>query len=348
MTIRYSEFEATLAKRQFHSNYLLLSTDACLLELAKQLLIRELESASEAQAAVTALDLDETPVEELLNAAQSFSMFAPRQVIVVHGVMKLRETQGRRLAQYFADPNPQTMLVFLAGELDRDQRKKKIFEILTAGAKVVELAPLDGGEAAQWLQRRAQQRGCAIEPDAVRFLLELQGNDLGRLQQELEKALLYAGSEKQITLGMVEAVSGFAAGHTLSEFIGAIVSKNHVKALGLVGEIFFTGRETGLAFWWFGQQLRQWLQFQELAGRVPTGEIGRRVGVFYPSVASRIEKQSRGFSRQSLLRALSRLAAVDDKLKSSSVDTRFTMELLVHELASQTWFTPPEVPMGGP
>ena len=39
-----------------------------------------------------------------------------------------------------------------------------------------------------------------MEPDAIRFLLDLQGTDLGRLQQEVEKAVLYAGSEKRITL----------------------------------------------------------------------------------------------------------------------------------------------------
>jgi Mrp family chromosome partitioning ATPase len=38
------------------------------------------------------------------------------------------------------------------------------------------------------------------------------------------------------------------------------------------------------------------------------------------------------FSKPSLLKAISRLADVDDKMKRSSTDTRFTMELLVHEL----------------
>ncbi len=130
--------------------------------------------------------------------------------------MKLREHQGKRLAQYFSNPNPQTIALFLAGDLDRDQRKKKIFEILSSGTHVVELAPLEPREVAAWLQHQAKARDCTLEPDAIRFLLDLQGTDLGRLQQELEKAVLYAGSEKRITLSVVEAVSGFAAGpHTV-------------------------------------------------------------------------------------------------------------------------------------
>jgi DNA polymerase-3 subunit delta len=280
------------------------------------------------------LDLDETSVEELVNSAQSLSMFAPRQLLLVKGVMKLREHQGKRLAQYFSNPNPQTVVIFLAGDLDRDQRKRKIFDILSLGTQVVELAPLDTGQTTEWIEQQAGARGCSIESEAIRFLLDLQGTDLGRLRQEVEKALLYAGAEKRITLAMVEAVSGFAAAHTLFEFLDAIAAKKKARALELVEEIFFTGKETGLAFWWFGQQLRQWLQFKELAGKTPAGVIGKQVGVYNPSAAQRMQEQAKRFSRRHLFRAVDRLATVDHKVKSSSIDARFTMELLVHELTT--------------
>jgi DNA polymerase III subunit delta len=227
-----------------------------------------------------------------------------------------------------------TVALFLAGDLDRDQRKKRIFEILSLGTHVVELAPLNSREVTERLQRQASDRGCKLDTEAVRFLLDLQGTDLGRLQQEVEKALLYAGAETQITLSMVEAVSGFAAGHTLFEFLDAVAAKNKARALELVEEIFFTGKEAGLAFWWFGQQLRQWLQLRELAGKAPAAVIGKQVGIYNPSAAQRMQDQSKRFSRQSLLKALQRLANVDDKIKSTSVDTRFTMERLVHELTN--------------
>jgi len=332
MPIRYTDFEASLTKRKFHANYFLFGADPFLIELALKGLTRAMEEANAGQVATVIQDLDESSVEEFLNTAQSLSMFAPRQLLVVKGAMKLREHQGKRLARYFSDPNPQTVALFLAGDLDRDQRKKKVFEILSSGTHVVELAPLNYREVTDWLQRQAGARGCKMDPEAIRFLLDLQGTDLGRLQQDVEKALLYAGAETQITLSTVEAVSGFAAGHTLFEFLDAIAARNKARALELVEEIFFTGKETGLAFWWFGQQLRQWLQLKELAGRAPAAAIGKQVGIYNPSAAQRMQEQAKRFSRQTLFNAIQRLASVDDKVKSSSLDTRFTMELLVHEL----------------
>jgi DNA polymerase-3 subunit delta len=334
MSIRYSEFRASLAKGRFHANYFLFGPDPFLIELATHDLTRALEEDSRAPIAKIPLDLDGTSVEELVNSAQSLSMFAPKQLLLVKGVMKLREHQGKRLVQYFSNPNPQTVVLFLAGDLDWDQKKKRIFEILSSGTYVVELAPLDEREVSDWLHERVKAQGCTMEEAAVRFLLALQGTDLGRLQQEVEKALLYVGDQKRITLSAVDAVSGFAAGHTLSEFLDAIAARNKTRALELVEEIFFTGKETGLSLWWFGQQLRQWLQFKELAGKVPAAMIGKQAGVYNAGNAQKMQEQAKRFSRASLFRAIQRLASVDDKIKSTSLDTRFTMELLVHELTT--------------
>jgi DNA polymerase-3 subunit delta len=332
MITRYSDFEASLQKGRFYPTYFFFGSDAFLIEQAWRALARAVEAKNQAQSSLVTLDLDEVSLDELLNSAQSLSMFAPRQLILVKGAMKLRENQGKRLASYFANPNPQTVLIFLAGDLDRDQRKKRIFEILNSGTKVVELAPLEARELTAWIERHLGSRGFSIDAAGIDFLLEVQGNDLGRLHQELEKAMVYAGPERLLNQPILEAVSGFAAGHTLSEFIEAVTSRNKRKALGLIGEIFFSGKETGLAFWWFGQQLRQWLQFNELAGRIPPSIIRKQAGIYNPVAATKVMNQARQFSRPSLLRALGRLAEVDDKMKGSSVDAQFTMELLVHEL----------------
>jgi len=334
MLIRNSDFEAHLAKRKFYPNYFIFGADTFLIERAVKGLLRALEETSQGQIEPIILDLDESSLDGLLNIAQSLPMFAPKQLLVVKSVLKLREHQAKRLIPYFSDPNPQTVGVFLAGDLDKDQRKKRIFEILSSGTRVVELAPLEANEVEEWMRQETNARGRSIETEALRFLLELQGSDLGRLQQEVEKAILFAGTEKRITLSMVEAVSGFAAGHTLVEFLEAIVNKNKARALELIEEIFFRGKETGLAFWWFGQQLRQWLQFKELAGKMPAAVIGRQAGVYNSSAALRLQEQAKRFSRQSLLQAVHCLASVDDKTKNTNTDTRFTMELLVHELMS--------------
>ncbi len=334
MLTSYSDFERSLQRGRFDANYFLFGPDPYLLESARNALIQALERAHGGGALTEALDLDDASIDDVLNAARSLSLFGSHQIVQVRGVMKLRDTPCKKLADYLSNPNPTATLIFYAGELDRDQRKKKIYENLSTLTKVVELAAPDRRTIKEWMRSLGNKEGFSVEPEALDFVMEMQGNELGRIIQEIEKARLYAGQSAPITLSMVEATSGFSGDHDLFEFLDAVCSKNRQKALRLVGEIFFEGRESFLAFWWFGLRLRQMLQVQELSGKLSPQLISRQVGIFPVRTAEKLLAQSKNFSRATLEKALYRLGTVDDKIKRSSVDTRFLMERLVHELAS--------------
>ena len=334
MLTTFSDFERGLQRGQFGANYFLFGPDPYVLESARNALIQAIERAHGGGGLANTLDLDDVSIDEVLNAARSLSLFGSHQIVQVRGVMKLRDTPCKKLADYLSKPNPTATLVFYMGELDRDQRKKKIFEILSTLTKVVELAAPDRRAITDWIRSMGNKEGFSVEQDALDFVMEMQGNDLGRIIQEIEKARLYGGQQTPITLSIVEATSGFSGDHDLYEFLDAVCSKNRQKAMRLVGEIFFEGKESFLAFWWLGLRLRQMLQVQELSGKLSSQLISRQVGIFPARTAEKLLVQSKSFSRTTLQKALYRLGTVDDKIKRSSVDSRLLMERLVHELTS--------------
>ncbi len=334
MPTPYLEFERTLERERLALNYFLFGPDPFLVESARDALLLAAEKAHGGGAIVERLDLDDVSIEDVLTTARSLSMFGSHQILVVRGVIKLRDTQGKKLADYLEDPNPTATLVFVAGEVGADQRKKKIFELLTSKTRAVELAALDRKGITEWIRSRGTREGFTVEKEALNFVVETQGNDLGRILQEIEKARLFGGQTHQVTLTMVEASAGFSGEHHLFEFLDAVGSKNKPVALRLVEEIFFANRESFLAFWWFGTRLRQMLQLKELSGKSSPDSIARQVGIFHRPTAEKVILQSKNFSRGALEKALYRLGTVDDKIKRSSVDARFLMERLVHELAS--------------
>lgn len=334
--MKISEFVPSLRKKLPH-NIFIFGSDSHFVEQAKQSLAKALTESLSGDLISTTLDLEDAPVEELINFANCLPMFATRQLIQVKGVMKLREAQAKKLGEYFKSPNPSTYLVFIAGELDRDQRKKKVFETLRQGINIVEITPLDARELSQWICERFVKEGFSVDPDVPRFLIDLQGNDSGRLNQEIEKAILYASSEKAVTLETVQATSGFGCDHTLNEFIDALSAKDKQKALRLLGEILATGKEIGLAVWWLGQQLRWLLQFKELAGKSSPAGIAKQIGAYrantnYNEFANRLMSQAKQFQTKTLIQAIDRLATVDDRIKKSSLDTNLLMEMLVYDL----------------
>ncbi len=110
------------------------------------------------------------------------------------------------LEAYLANPSPECVLVFVAG--DGLKRTLKPVQLLEKHAVVVECDPLaDAGDGMAWARAQAASEGVRIEPGAARLLARLAGGDITRLRAEFERALLFASGEGIITEAAVQEVA---------------------------------------------------------------------------------------------------------------------------------------------
>jgi DNA polymerase III delta subunit len=162
-------------------------------------------------------------IGELLSAARTLPMMAPRRLLIVHEAERLlsprkaKDDEGEgpgtpgavdkkrsktltpieELEQYFESPEPMTTLVFVSGGVDANRR---LVKLLRKHGTSVDCGSLESpGEASRWIQKRLEADGLTIEPRAVTLLLETTGVSLGRIRAELDKIVLYAAGEKVVT-----------------------------------------------------------------------------------------------------------------------------------------------------
>jgi DNA polymerase-3 subunit delta len=122
------------------------------------------------------------------------------------------------LEEYVKRPEPMTVLVFVAADVDRQRR---IYKALQKSATIVECWGLKGSRdgrvdlreaarAAEALVKQAvSSAGQAIDPAASRLVAARAGTDISRLRSDVERLLLYAAGKPKITLQDVqEVVSG--------------------------------------------------------------------------------------------------------------------------------------------
>lgn len=122
------------------------------------------------------------------------------------------------LEEYVKRPEPMTVLVFVAADVDRQRR---IYKALQKSATIVECWGLKGGKdgrvdlrdaarAAETLVKQAvASAGQTIDPAASRLVAARAGTDISRLRSDVERLLLYAAGKPKITLQDVqEVVSG--------------------------------------------------------------------------------------------------------------------------------------------
>ncbi len=315
-------------------NHFILGPDPYLVEGAKNKLVKSIRDRVQEEVSLLGFDLEEQTMDELLAIARTLPLFARRQIIHVRGVLKLRENQAKRLGEYMENPSPSTVLIFTAGAADKEDRKRKIFQILAGSTKLVEVLAWSEAEMRVKVGARLKKSGFQISEEALDFLLEAVGSDLGRISHEIEKLTLLVWEEKQITLNHVMDTLGYSRQHSVFEFIDALAVKNKVRALQLANELMSDSSQALQVIALMHRLFRQLIQMKELSGHMGAGEIARQIGMYgVPHfVLERRLQQSEQFSYQALVRAVCQLGMLDDRIKRSSIDTKVFTEQLIHEL----------------
>ena len=244
----------------------------------------------------------------IVDAVRTLPMMAPRRVVVVMQAETIlapkRESEAaaramEQLEALLKAPEPTATLVLVATTIDK---RSRIFKLLLKQAAIVECGVLENSaDAERWLQNRVAAAGAAIDPAAARLVAQRAGVDVKRLRADVERLLLYALGQKQITLEDVRAVIGPAALQDDWAMTNAI--------------------ETGQT----GEALRQLALI--LDGGAPAekvlGQIGWVVRAKFPALAP-----------AELKPAVEALFRTDVDLKRSAGDARILLERLVVELCA--------------
>jgi DNA polymerase-3 subunit delta len=354
-------FLAELASDRRRPGYVLLGSEAYLAQLCRRGAIEALLPGDLRDFCLHDLDLGQTSIFEALDLAQTPSLMAPFQLLLLRNVKTLygrgqKKEEFAALDQYFRSPNPQALLLFLADHITLPQdvrrmdmtdkeRAEKIRETLGDLCGIVELQQVSDDDATQWVLRTTQARGIAFTPDAARELVDALSADMLTMAGEVEKLILYAEAmqRKTVELTDVETMVAAAKQRSLYELTDAITLRDAPRALALLsgmlnasegGEDAAIGHVFSLA-----KTYRQMLILNEKQVRDQRAiwQVlwpGFRVAPF--AADALIAQARRVRDRSELTRGLRQIAQADLELRSGPADKRLVLERLVLRLAGAT------------
>ncbi len=227
---------------------------------------------------------------------------------------------------------PTTNLVFMERTIRRDN---PLLRSLASVAKVREYRPLTGDVLQGWITKRVAETGGSIGKQAVRKLVDLVGGNLWMLSGELEKLTIYAG-ENAIDEGMVEVVVAYSRETNVFRAVDAILGGHSSNAMRLVGSLRESGAEVSYVVTMLARQLRLILVLQELlAQRVPTGELGQRLGLTAEFAVRRTQEQARRYTQEQVVRMYRQLLITDLAIKRGELGDQLALEMLVAQLSEE-------------
>lgn len=171
-------------------------------------------------------------VEEVISNAKRYPMMAEKQVVIVKEAQDLHKTI-ENLVSYAENPQPSTVLVICYKYKKLDARKK-LSKAIKKNGVLFESKKLYENQVPDWIRRVLAGKGYTITEKAAQMLTEFLGNDLGKVNNELEKLQLILAPGEQITPQIIEENIGISKDFNNFELQNAIGSRNIKKAFTIV------------------------------------------------------------------------------------------------------------------
>lgn len=171
-------------------------------------------------------------VEEIISNAKRYPMMAEKQVVIIKEAQDLSRTI-ENLSVYAANPQPTTVLVLCYKYKTVDKRKKLAKEIAKTGV-VFESKKIYEDKVPDWIKRVLAGKGHTITPKGAQMLVEFLGNDLGKINNELEKLRLILKPGQQITPQIIEDNIGISKDFNNFELQKAIGERDIKKAFAII------------------------------------------------------------------------------------------------------------------
>ncbi|NNK26723.1 MAG: DNA polymerase III subunit delta [Flavobacteriaceae bacterium] len=171
-------------------------------------------------------------IDEIVGNAKRFPMMAERQVVIVKEAQDLSRTI-EKLVDYAKNPQPTTVLV-VNYKYKKIDKRKALYKALAKTGVVFESKKLYENQVADWIRRTISAKNYTIAPKAAQMLVEFLGNDLSKVNNELEKLQLIIPEGSQITPDHIEKNIGISKDYNNFELRKAVGEKNVLKAHRIV------------------------------------------------------------------------------------------------------------------
>jgi DNA polymerase-3 subunit delta len=183
---------------------------------------------------------------EVINAVSSPPFGSPLRVVVLRNFEKVTPKNQEMIVKFLDQIPEYASLVMTCGKLDGNDKKKKVFKaLLTPKGNSHEFKAPTPESAAAFIKEIAKEQGYVIAPEAIDYLIETVGCEIGILEQELGKVAIFVGEGKTITEADVASLIGAGTLGTVFDLPVKAAEGDIAGALKLLRKLLLTKESEG-------------------------------------------------------------------------------------------------------
>jgi DNA polymerase-3 subunit delta len=168
---------------------------------------------------------------QVINSCKRYPMFSERQVVILKEAQHMRDID--KLESYIAQPLSSTVFIVSFKEKKVDGRTQ-LAKLLKTKAELFTTKKMYDNQLPEWTNELVKGKGYTISQKAVLLLVDHIGNDLSRIDNEVDKMLVNLGSRTNITEDDIEKYVGVSKEYNPFELQSAMAAKDLSKAMRII------------------------------------------------------------------------------------------------------------------
>jgi DNA polymerase III subunit delta len=173
----------------------------------------------------------DTSWADVINACRRYPMFAERQVVLLKEAQHMKDIE--KLEGYIE--NPLSSTVFIVSYKDKKvDGRSKLAKSLKQKAVIITTKKIYDNQLPEWTQELLRSKDLQISPKGLALLVDHIGNDLTRIENEIDKISINLGKRKTISEEDIEEFVGVSKDFNVFELQFALARKDVAKSIRIV------------------------------------------------------------------------------------------------------------------
>lgn len=295
---------------------------------------------------VQVFDADITEADDIMTACETSSFFMEKRLVHIKQLKSIKklsrdakttekiETRDKLIFEYLTGLSknvPDKLYVLVSFEGEADISNKKIGSFLNS-CTLMEFKAVKGKDVAPYIKDIIEKNGKSINSSDISYFINEVGQDISKLNSELEKLLSYTGSDEVITKEHIDAIVTRSLENNIFKMVESITKKDADTAVKILNTLLFQKEEYVKILGMITRQLRLCLQILVMTqDKVSEREIKAKLNLGDYAYGS-ISKLLRYCKVHELKRGLELCLKADYNIKSGKLPSEAALELLVVNL----------------
>lgn len=271
-------------------------------------------------------------IDGIINEASTIGMFSLNKFIIINMDSYFKDKKDipniNLLENYFDSYNSNSYLVFVCNSDSIDSRKKIVNLIKKYG--VVKKLEANDNYLNDYVNNYLKDNGYKINNGDVIYFINRVGNNINNVTNELDKLMLYKINDKIINRNDIDLLTVENIDDSIYDLVNCILKNDNEKAIKLYNNFIDNGMDVNQIVAIIAAQIRLLYQVKRLYNSGKSNDEIAKILEFKSVYRVKyLLSDSYYYSESDLVKYLSKLADIDNAIKTSNGDGNMLMQLFI-------------------